>query len=103
MDMNRLKDIARPLDLKQVKRGWYETREYNYWIPEADIEGSIPAELYGTLLRNGPGLLEVYGKKLQHRKLVMIIRVDVHVFHVLSQVLLHGTGMGSEARWVGVE
>ena len=64
-----LEDVTRPLDLEQVKRGWYETREYDYWIPEADIEGRIPTELYGTLLRNGPGLLEVYGKKLKHRKL----------------------------------
>ena len=68
MEINELKDVTRPLDLKQVKRGWYETREYDYWVPEADVEGRIPVELYGTLLRNGPGLLEVYGKKLQHRK-----------------------------------
>ena len=62
-------DVARPLDVNQVKRGWYETRECSYWIPEADVEGNIPAELHGTLFRNGPGLLEVYGKKLRHREL----------------------------------
>ena len=73
MAVNELKDVTRPLDLKQLKRGWYETREYDYWIPEADVEGRIPVELYGTLLRNGPGLLEVYGKKLQHRKLPVVI------------------------------
>ena len=63
-----LKDAMRPLDLKHVKCGWYESREYDYWVPEADIQGKIPTELYGTFFRNGPGLLEVYGKKLKHRK-----------------------------------
>lgn len=29
------------------------------------VEGSIPAELEGTLLRNGPGLFEVGGKKVR--------------------------------------
>ena len=81
MDINGLKDVTRPLDLKQVKRGWYETREYDYWVPEADVEGRIPVELYGTLLRNGPGLLEVYGKKLQHRKLVIIISMGLINYH----------------------
>ena len=86
MDVNGqelLKDVTRPLDLKQVKRGWYETREYDYWIPEADVEGRIPVELYGTLLRNGPGLLEVYGKQLKHRKLVKKIS-GCNKFTVLS-------------------
>lgn len=61
-------DVKRPLDLSQVKRGWYEAREYNYWVPSADIEGEIPRSLRGTLLRNGPGLLEIYGKRLVHRE-----------------------------------
>ena len=60
---------TRPLDLEQVQRGYHNTtREYSYWVPEADIEGTIPADLKGTLLRNGPGLIEVYGKRLQHRE-----------------------------------
>ena len=66
--VERLQDFSRPLDLKQVKCGWYEAREVDYWVPEADVEGKIPVELYGTFFRNGPGLLEVYGKKLQHRE-----------------------------------
>jgi len=33
-------------------------------IPASAIEGDIPKELVGTLFRNGPGLLEIYGKKL---------------------------------------
>lgn len=64
-----VEDVTRPLDLSQVARGWHSNnRECSYWVPEADVEGSIPVELRGTLLRNGPGLLEVYGKKLVHRK-----------------------------------
>ena len=62
-------DVKRPLDLSQVAKGWHSNnRECSYWVPEADVEGTIPAELRGTLFRNGPGLLEVYGKKLVHRK-----------------------------------
>lgn len=38
--------------------------EYDYWIE--DIEGSIPAELQGTLYRNGPGLLDINGQPLSH-------------------------------------
>lgn len=66
-DLSKLEDVERPLDLSQVARGWHSTnRECCYWVPEADVEGTIPEELRGTLFRNGPGLLEVYGKKLQH-------------------------------------
>ena len=55
--------------MAEGRRGW-ETlkKEYSYWIPDADIEGELPAELHGTFFRNGPGLNEVYGKKLKHRK-----------------------------------
>jgi all-trans-8'-apo-beta-carotenal 15,15'-oxygenase len=66
-----LEDVRRPLDLRQVARGWHSNnRECSYWVPEADVEGTIPSELRGTLFRNGPGLLEVYGKKLIHRELL---------------------------------
>ena len=61
---------CKKIDLwEEGKRGW-ETlkKEYCYWIPSADVEGEIPVELHGTFFRNGPGLHEVYGKKLQHRK-----------------------------------
>ena len=62
-------DLSKPIDFSKLKKGWYASpKEYNYWIPEADIEGTIPRDLMGTLLRNGPGLLEVYGQKLKHRK-----------------------------------
>ena len=33
-------------------------------MDEACVSGTIPSELKGTLFRNGPGLLEIYGKKL---------------------------------------
>ncbi len=38
--------------------------EESYWIE--DIEGTIPAELVGTLFRNGPGLLEIGGEPIRH-------------------------------------
>ena len=61
-------DVYRPLDLAKMRRGWETAQEHDYWIPEADIEGQIPADLQGTLFRNGPGLLEIYGKRLAHRE-----------------------------------
>ncbi|MEO8892243.1 MAG: carotenoid oxygenase family protein, partial [Coleofasciculaceae cyanobacterium] len=47
-----------PYQRNDWKRG-YESQpdEYDYEIEE--VEGEIPAELQGTLFRNGPGLLEV--------------------------------------------
>ena len=69
MSAASIEDVKRPLDLSQVARGWHSNnRECCYWVPQADVEGTIPVDLYGTFFRNGPGLLEVYGKKLQHRK-----------------------------------
>lgn len=41
-----------------------QTEERDYWID--DIEGEIPAELEGTVFRNGPGLLEIGGQSLHH-------------------------------------
>ena len=38
--------------------------ELDYWID--DVEGTIPAELHGTLFRNGPGSLEVNGQRVHH-------------------------------------
>ena len=61
-------DIRRPLDLKKCSRGWETQRENSYWIPEADIVGEVPKDLRGTLFRNGPGIREVYGTRLKHRK-----------------------------------
>jgi all-trans-8'-apo-beta-carotenal 15,15'-oxygenase len=41
-----------------------QPNEYDYWIE--DIDGEIPAELQGTLYRNGPGLLDIQGQRLHH-------------------------------------
>lgn len=38
--------------------------EYDYFLPRDCIEGEVPAELRGTLLRNGPGQLEIFGTAL---------------------------------------
>jgi all-trans-8'-apo-beta-carotenal 15,15'-oxygenase len=38
--------------------------EFDYAI--TDIEGSIPADLTGTLFRNGPGMLDVNGTNIHH-------------------------------------
>ncbi|KAK9808770.1 hypothetical protein WJX72_003249 [[Myrmecia] bisecta] len=46
----------------EPSKSQYEEKEY--WITEDRIDGEIPKELRGTLLRNGPGLLEVGGHKL---------------------------------------
>ena len=68
-DPRLVKDMSKPFDTSKLGRGWQASpKEYDYWVPEADIEGIIPADLKGTLFRNGPGLIEVYGKKLKHRK-----------------------------------
>ena len=61
-------DIHRPLDLEKCGRGWETQREHCYWIPKADIIGEVPKDLRGTLFRNGPGVNEVYGTVLKHRK-----------------------------------
>ena len=38
--------------------------EFSYWID--DIEGEIPADLTGTVFRNGPGLTDINGYRLKH-------------------------------------
>ncbi|XP_031554607.1 uncharacterized protein LOC116291575 [Actinia tenebrosa] len=63
---NQDHETKRPLDVNKCSKGWRNQREYSYWIPDVDIEGEIPKDLYGTLFRNGPGLNEVYGTKLKH-------------------------------------
>lgn len=41
--------------------------EYDYFMPATCIDGEIPAELRGTLLRNGPGQFEIFGKQIGQR------------------------------------
>ena len=52
-------------NLEEWKRGYdSQPNEYDYEITE--IEGEIPAELSGTLFRNGPGLLDIGGEAINH-------------------------------------
>lgn len=47
------------------QRGYRSLKqEFDYWIDE--IDGEIPAELNGTLFRNGPGLLDINDRPIQH-------------------------------------
>ena len=62
-----LRNPFRELTWEAIGKGWKSQREeFSYFINSADIEGEIPAELVGTVLRNGPGIDEVYGTKLKH-------------------------------------
>jgi all-trans-8'-apo-beta-carotenal 15,15'-oxygenase len=52
-------------NVKEWQKGYRSLKqESDYWIDE--IEGEIPTELSGTLFRNGPGLLDVNGERVQH-------------------------------------
>lgn len=54
-----------PYNLNQWKQGYRsQKQEYNYQITE--IEGQIPADLTGTLFRNGPGLLDINDESVRH-------------------------------------
>lgn len=56
---------ATPYDPKDWQRGNNsQKQEFDYWIE--DVEGTIPPELTGTLFRNGPGILDIGGQRLQH-------------------------------------
>jgi len=54
-----------PYSLKDSQGGnRSQTEEFDYWID--DTEGEIPPNLTGTLFRNGPGLLDIYGTPIAH-------------------------------------
>jgi all-trans-8'-apo-beta-carotenal 15,15'-oxygenase len=59
-----------PWSWEQCARGWEgdptEGGEHDYWLTPDQIEGDLPASLRGTLLRNGPGGIDVHGTALQH-------------------------------------
>ncbi|MGB8699191.1 MAG: carotenoid oxygenase family protein [Thermosynechococcaceae cyanobacterium] len=44
----------------------YESLETEYHYPIQDIDGEIPADLQGTLYRNGPGRLDINGQRFHH-------------------------------------
>jgi len=49
---------------EELNAGWRsQPKEFDY---DVEIEGEVPKEFRGTLYRNGPGLLEVYGTPLVH-------------------------------------
>jgi all-trans-8'-apo-beta-carotenal 15,15'-oxygenase len=54
-----------PFSAQDWQGGTYSlTEEFDYWID--NITGQVPADLQGTLFRNGPGLLEIGGIPLRH-------------------------------------
>ena len=56
---------SRTYNTEEWKRGYdSQPNEYDYEITE--IEGQIPAELSGTLFRNGPGLLDIGDSAVHH-------------------------------------
>ncbi|MBD2258201.1 carotenoid oxygenase family protein [Pseudanabaena sp. FACHB-2040] len=56
---------SQSFSLKDWQGGYRsQPQEFAYWIE--DIEGQIPADLEGTLFRNGPGLLDVGGYPVKH-------------------------------------
>ena len=59
------------INVAECQKGWETQREHSYWIPLVDIEGKVPQDLHGTLFRNGPGLHDVYGTTLKHRKCII--------------------------------
>lgn len=59
------KPTQKSYSLEDWRKGYQsQKQELEYGIEE--IEGEIPRELSGTLYRNGPGFLDVYGTPLQH-------------------------------------
>lgn len=54
-----------PYEREDWQKGYRSLKqEFDYCID--DVEGQIPAELHGTLFRNGPGLLDVNGQSIHH-------------------------------------
>ena len=58
-----------PWSWEQCAKGWEADPaggEHAYWLNESEIEGELPPDLIGTLLRNGPGSIDVHGNRLNH-------------------------------------
>ena len=69
MQSTQLKETAaraqHSYSLADWQKGYRSLKEeHDYWIDE--IEGELPADLKGTLFRNGPGLLDVNGERIHH-------------------------------------
>lgn len=58
-------DTDSTFDIRDWQKGYLsQPNEFDYWIDE--VEGEIPADLHGTLFRNGPGLLDINGQPIEH-------------------------------------
>ena len=58
-----------PWSWERCANGWEadpEGGEHAYWLEDSEIEGELPPDLVGTLLRNGPGGVDVHGERLKH-------------------------------------
>jgi all-trans-8'-apo-beta-carotenal 15,15'-oxygenase len=63
--VSQLEKTTKSYSQEDWKRGYdSQPNEYDYQIE--NIEGEIPLELMGTLFRNGPGLLDIFGVPLAH-------------------------------------
>eukprot|EP00743_Colponemidia_sp_Colp-15_P008547 GILK01009302.1.p1 GENE.GILK01009302.1~~GILK01009302.1.p1 ORF type:complete len:586 (-),score=77.87 GILK01009302.1:70-1827(-) len=54
-------------DFNSLAKGWDvppEQQEVSYWL--SHVEGTIPPEINGTFIRNGPGHLKRFGRSLVH-------------------------------------
>jgi all-trans-8'-apo-beta-carotenal 15,15'-oxygenase len=49
-----------------VRRLWTEDLPHEHGFEPLDVEGALPAELRGTLYRNGPGLFGQHGRRYSH-------------------------------------
>jgi all-trans-8'-apo-beta-carotenal 15,15'-oxygenase len=61
--------VAQPPQTRYTREDWQQgylsqEQEEAYWVEQMD--GTIPAELEGTLFRNGPGRLDVKGQPFGH-------------------------------------
>ena len=67
--MQTLETQASKPSLSYTREDWkkgYESQPKEFAYRVEDIEGEIPAELSGTVFRNGPGLTDINGYRLRH-------------------------------------
>jgi len=65
MQLQTKKMSVKSYTQKDWQKG-YQSQPYEYEYSIDEIEGVIPAELNGTLFRNGPGLLDINGEMYAH-------------------------------------
>lgn len=64
--MNAIAQAELPWGWPACARGWQAGGEHDYWFSPEQIAGELPSSLVGTVLRNGPGGMDVYGTSLKH-------------------------------------